>query len=738
MTTRDRVHLQIRLYSNFLLPAFSVQTQLGQTTIFAAMPFSPDPQIESLIEEVHRNRGKLVATVNCIDQKLLEAGLAYKMQLCPEFVGVHPSNRNGYGLHDCSVQDLGAQICANGFSWAATAHACAMEDSAGVIATFSCKLAGASELLPEYIASNIKVGSLSCSHTNAFLLSAKQEVPSTIASISENGRISMAKVCRDDSAMREAIDKGLNWLIYKKEVGKMYPTWATMVQEARNKHLAQEENEVQLCMRIHEMARQLQRNDCVPWDDIVNRISSHHDVRALVNFCARWSGGQLGMHLAEMRDFHRNHVVGGRVIPSSTFAGLAALKLNAEDHCPYFICAVLKAQASCPENKVQQKLCRFITQGDVSSIQNRRLQTVLKAEEMLRNCRIILGNLPARPPRNTVTKLLGVLDCQVVRFVFEKSKDYRSLEDICHRFICDLQAALSANGIAETIANPFAATSSASVGSSMSSSEKQKPIANFIEYEHGTAVNINALVLNQNGYFVGTKVMHDDGAIAVIQSINNQGMVKLDNGISCDLNSFMDTYKVTNKSTTVQLTTWKSANESDSWALNNKIAMMQLGLAALDSVSTKDGICVQVKPKGVWTKRFFKKGSLKLTPLSSKIVAASAKASAASIVTQDMAICPQLSTERDDVIIPAWYVLTTCDQEAANIEIKYQKADLNVAVGKGSLASGFQVPMLVNSKDVDADTELLMYHEAENQKDTIKRKLGAVVTESIKKSQKIE
>ena len=183
----------------------------------------PDKTIVALIEEATRNRTKLVSLVDEIDAKFRESGYAYKMQLPPEMVGIHPGNRDGYGLHADSVQALGVDIVKAGFSWAATSHACGMEDADAEIERFSMTLVADSECLPKFRENDIKIGSLSCSHTNAFLLSAKQGVASHMDVIAENGFISVAKFCRDDSAMQEAIAKGLRWLIYKKEVGKMYP-----------------------------------------------------------------------------------------------------------------------------------------------------------------------------------------------------------------------------------------------------------------------------------------------------------------------------------------------------------------------------------------------------------------------------------------------------------------------------------------------------------------------------------
>ena len=395
----------------------------------------PDESIIGLISDANKNRSKLVSSVDQIDVKLLQSGLAYKMQLLPEMVGVHPANRDGYGVHDGTVHALGADIVRTGWSWAACAHACGMEDcSSAAIENFSVSLSGASELLGKYKANDIKIGSLACSHTNAFLLAAKQGVPSNIEGIAEDGRISIGKITRADAGMQEALAKGLHWLIYKKEVGQMYPLLAKLVQEARNQHLVREENEIQLCLRIHDMAKH-SNPFCVDWGNIAHRISSPRDVPALVNFVAKWPGGTNGQLLKDLLEFHRNHVLSGRVIPSQTFEGLASLKLAPEEHCPLFVMSVLKCQATCPEAKVQQKFCRFISQGDITTIQGKRLKQRAQAESILKQSRDIVNSIHPSLPSKIATKLLGKLDCHVVRFVFEKSKDFKSLEEIACSFV---------------------------------------------------------------------------------------------------------------------------------------------------------------------------------------------------------------------------------------------------------------------------------------------------------------
>ena len=126
----------------------------------------PNPSIVALLNEAKQNNGKLVSIVESLDNEFLAQGLAYKLQIPCNMMGTHPCNRDGYGLHDSAVHSLGSEICAVGFSWGATSHACCIEDNASRdIENFSIHLCNSSDLLADSQPGDIKFGSLSCSHT---------------------------------------------------------------------------------------------------------------------------------------------------------------------------------------------------------------------------------------------------------------------------------------------------------------------------------------------------------------------------------------------------------------------------------------------------------------------------------------------------------------------------------------------------------------------------------------------
>ena len=90
---------------------------------------SMDPEIVSLIASTDKASTGVVATVDKILANLEHAGLAYRLSVPPKLMGVHPCNRNGYGVSAIEMQALGVDICSMGFSWDACNHGVAVEAS---------------------------------------------------------------------------------------------------------------------------------------------------------------------------------------------------------------------------------------------------------------------------------------------------------------------------------------------------------------------------------------------------------------------------------------------------------------------------------------------------------------------------------------------------------------------------------------------------------------------------------
>ena len=110
-----------------------------------------DAKIVALLQKLDEGScTQVVSAVDMIIERLEAIGLAYRLSIPPELMGVNPANRNGYGLSPVEVHALGADIVKIGWSWAACAHAVAVEDDAKqTIASFPSSCLSIIQALPK-------------------------------------------------------------------------------------------------------------------------------------------------------------------------------------------------------------------------------------------------------------------------------------------------------------------------------------------------------------------------------------------------------------------------------------------------------------------------------------------------------------------------------------------------------------------------------------------------------------
>ena len=195
-----------------------------------------DPKIVALLPKLDEGScTQVVSAIDVIIERLEAIGLAYRLSIPPELMGVNPKNRNGYGLSPVEVHALGADIVKIGWSWAACAHAVAVEDDPQqTIASFSEQLSIENPGLAHMTKSKIKFGSLSCSHTSAFLAAVKEGVETDEGTIAVDGRLSAANLGNRDPELNKALAQGLNWTVLRAEVPEMYESLCDHIQHAKN------------------------------------------------------------------------------------------------------------------------------------------------------------------------------------------------------------------------------------------------------------------------------------------------------------------------------------------------------------------------------------------------------------------------------------------------------------------------------------------------------------------------
>ena len=484
-----------------------------KSTIDSSMSV-PNPTIASLIASTSGKSTDVVRVVSVADQivQLLKADkLAYVMNAPPWMVGVHPANRGGYGCSGMMVHSLGAEIVAMGWSHEATSHAlCVEDDDSGTIAKYTASLIESSPGLAPVPVEHIKYGSLSCTHTNQFLNAVNYGIASEEESLTVEGRISKTKL-EEDTKLKEALEKGIAWLVLSRQVEAMYGhELLDLLSHARNRtgSAQVQDGEMQILVKVQKMVTQFSKNGQVDWQSISNCLLKRGsvnptDLQVLMKFVQLYGGGSQGTFIDDLNRFHKSFVASGRIVPISTFSAINELKISPSELCPWFAIAIVKAQASCPANKTQNKVAKYLMPSDIAALSSAKKQQMLDAEAVLAKCRLLMDGHGDCIDEKLKYKMLYRLDTIVARIVLKKDMTQHShAEQAGHAFCTELESALHACGKQSTIVSPWAASSSSSSGATEDKLEAQQKSqgSNVIEYDaSGKAIGAERVSLQSTG-----------------------------------------------------------------------------------------------------------------------------------------------------------------------------------------------------------------------------------------------
>ena len=188
--------------------------------------------------------GQLVQATAKLMAVLERHQLSRLVRLKPDEVGVHPQNRDGFGVCPRDVHSLLSSIASVGFDHTQANPICTEIGHGQDILQFNEGLVASSAgLLPPVNPTKLRFASLSCSHTNAALRCALHEVVSEEELISLNGRVSMSKIQSIDKALFDACNAGLEWTAIHRDVMDFSSQIAQLIQSACNvsSHIAKGE-----------------------------------------------------------------------------------------------------------------------------------------------------------------------------------------------------------------------------------------------------------------------------------------------------------------------------------------------------------------------------------------------------------------------------------------------------------------------------------------------------------------
>ena len=693
-----------------------------------------EPAIVAILQRSSSATSCLVSDVDDILQELADANLSYRMKLPPRTVGVQPANRDGLGVSEADVHSLGAEIVTLGFSHNACKDAICVEDGpANAIELFTTALCADSKLAA-VVPGTVRYGSLSCSHTNQFLCAVLAGVPSDEDVLSQEGHMSYSKLATKDPILRQAMTEGMEWLVLKAAVETMYPTLPALIQSARNAttQVQREESEIQILFKIGRLSAQLAKRSGgnVDWQQVLSAASKSRpkcmeNIPSIISYCQKFGGESL---LADLTLFFQFHVSSNRVIASYTFSALGGLKLNPEHMLPLVATAVLKAQATCPTNKVVQQQCRYITQGEIASLTTNRKEQAHVAENLLRECRLLA--YPHKIDAKPWCRLAGKLDCRMIRHLLGKTDSavvYAQSSDIAHTFVVELNEILQESE-KPLQHNPF--PTPAVLQSAKSAIRISVALPNIIDYDGDDAKNAKQLSLLHAGFSVGAKIAKENNEQpGIISAMHDNGDVSyiLDGALAIARIAYIDfagAYGLATKSSAESITDWpsKNAKRNAEFAIQTAKGQVAVALAELHAAIETPRVTIATKPKrAVMTNICYKKNKLIIVPATTRIVFVKADAPPPSGAVRcnmeglDEGFVYLLPLSTVSFVEPAWHIATTAERDKANIEVQFAKCTTVFAAARQRTSiskdaeHSLDVPIFVNNRDLEQGEELLMY-----------------------------
>ena len=469
-----------------------------------------NPKIKKLVDSLSSvaDKEKIVVAVDEVISLLVQDGLAHTDQrLHPKSVGVHPSNRYGFGVHSSRVHRLGAAIIGMGFSLAATSLAiCIRDGPARKSAKFTEVLQNGSKSFGKSSPGQVRYGSLACGHTNQFLVACLDGVESKEESLTIDGRISKDKITKGNPQLPSALAEGLSWTVIEPEAEDMYPALAGFIQKARQKVglVQNDETHLQKMLAIHEMHAQ-----DMPFHTIKelmreeNPNVDEHTIHVLIEHVKKFSGGKNSCQfLHDLRQFDSLCVPANRELNIETLEAYQTVKLESHELSPYMVNASIMCDLDCPANKVKQGVVNFVKSSSIRAWAKDKKALMIESNQHMKTFKQWVEALNLT--LNEAVEYKGRAMCQGARAAHDLpvSQEYADMTiPEMYKIMCD--AIITKHSL--VVENPFAEDLSAPKAEAPCA-----PLEKFdqvIEYDlAGNPKNANVMSLREQGYYEGVDV----------------------------------------------------------------------------------------------------------------------------------------------------------------------------------------------------------------------------------------
>jgi len=421
---------------------------MGGATLFE------DVFTKQLIEMVQQviNRanltGERVAAWDQLQQIFIDRKLAYKSQVPPEMVGVHPENRSRLGVGGSEAHHHGAQILKTGFSWAKASDAAAFEVPTDKLALEEARavndgiVALSGGFIPPLV--QLRLLSVGGGHTNAFLRAVKAGCRSAVPALADaSGNLNPAHLSVDRLTFKDAMEKGLIWLVMHHQCPQVWPELVHLVQAALNTHAKTDQSEIEVLLDIGRM-----RDSAVGQ----NKEADWKEIEAAACFCLPKCGSYVQALIAyvkaqapellnELSQFQKAFASQGtsRVLGSEYIAKVASLTWGPAQKFPFVMNAAMEANLASPPNRITDGFCRLMSVSTLAALTNTHNRaTVQKADKLMLDARSLCHALVL--DESARVKCCGLLDVRLIYHLCKKGQEaegkvFDSIEQIAQALL---------------------------------------------------------------------------------------------------------------------------------------------------------------------------------------------------------------------------------------------------------------------------------------------------------------
>ena len=644
---------------------------------------------------------------------LRKHNLLKQQKLLPDEVAVSPSNRDGFGVSPAETHALVEGISKVGWSDSQpnpiAFEIC--EKNMQAVLDFNERLHQTSDgMLPSMDPKMVRYESLSASHTNACLRcivhGALHPYPED-SELTVQGKLDLARVQRVDTGLAQAATQGMYWSIVHASVAHEFPQLRDLIQAAANTagQLSRHEHEWQMSRRIQGM---LAKKVDASWIDLKGPLGLTRPPKALFEtlpyIFAFLKKFQIP-HLLENTESRMKRLQKMDVQLGEQFwKALSSDHKNPEVFIVWFRHAMM-SHAYCSPRSLS-------TQDVRKALSKEAEEKVLKCECLMKKLfKVTNGNQIPKDKRGAADELW--LQKQDVLVMHALRNVHGDPEQECVECV-DLLETLIGKRVSQewdAFKKDGPGSSSAAVSSSGSGGTLQRDIS-----EEG---GLNQLaVVEELGFVAGANIMRraDKRKATVERLESDRVFLNLDDGqlVTLSAGAFLrNEWKVVKKAK--ELETYAFDDFKDSLpASNQDFTLLSLRgqiIGEMLKLEEKYGGCLEhlrmtVKPvKRLEVTKAFAKSKLKLVPCSPRV---DPKATSLGIPVGDVngiSLWINPSFVQDSFMPAFWLVKRVEKVEDANMIYEHEQTD-------GMANDGMQIPLLCNSRRVEAGDSLSVYAPA--------------------------